>query len=507
MGPLQDIRETWARFWNAENAVVAFLKARKWLVLAISLLVLVPCFWHRHIEAGDLGSHTYNAWLAQLIEKGQAPGLYLVHQWNNILFDVLLHRTGNLVGFAAAEKIIVGVSILMFFWGVFGLVFVISGHPPWPLTPCIAMLVYGYSFEMGFMNYYLSLGLGSFALALLWQEEKSKRVVCGALLTLAILVAHPIGFLWVVGAAVYVRLWRRIPEFWRLALPATIVAAFLALRTMLANDLAYDADWPPGPFVLRNGADQLVVFGHRYWYLYGAVVAWAAVSFVTAAWIAIRRKEREWKFLRLSLELYVVAVCVTAVLPENMRSSHYAGWIGLLVSRLTTITAIFGLAALACVRLRRWMGAGFGLCAGAFFLFLYQDTRILDVMETNAEKITASLPYGTRIVPVINAPGEWRVQFIGHAVERACIGRCFSFSNYEPSSGQFRIRARPGSPVVTASSNVAEDMAGGEYVVKASDLPLTAILQCGDGGITKLCAAKLTAGKRTEEVDEPGDNP
>jgi len=40
---------------------------------AISALMVVPCWWHRRIEAGDLASHVYNAWLAQLIEKGQAP--------------------------------------------------------------------------------------------------------------------------------------------------------------------------------------------------------------------------------------------------------------------------------------------------------------------------------------------------------------------------------------------------------------------------------------------------
>src|ERR1700749_2695856 len=84
-----------------------FVRAKKWLIVAISIAMIVPCFWHRRIEAGDLGSHVYNAWLAQLIEKGQAPGLYIVRQWNNVLFDWLLLHTANIAGFAAAEKIIV----------------------------------------------------------------------------------------------------------------------------------------------------------------------------------------------------------------------------------------------------------------------------------------------------------------------------------------------------------------------------------------------------------------
>ena len=62
-----------------------------WLrILIISAAVLTPCFWHRRIEAGDLASHMYNAWLAQLIERGQAPGLWIARQWNNVLFDLLL---------------------------------------------------------------------------------------------------------------------------------------------------------------------------------------------------------------------------------------------------------------------------------------------------------------------------------------------------------------------------------------------------------------------------------
>jgi len=35
-----------------------------WGVLPICVQLLVPCFWHQRIEAGDLASHVYNAWLA-----------------------------------------------------------------------------------------------------------------------------------------------------------------------------------------------------------------------------------------------------------------------------------------------------------------------------------------------------------------------------------------------------------------------------------------------------------
>ena len=41
----------------------------------VSGLLLVPCYWQSRLQAGDLSSHIYNAWLAELIAKGQAPGL------------------------------------------------------------------------------------------------------------------------------------------------------------------------------------------------------------------------------------------------------------------------------------------------------------------------------------------------------------------------------------------------------------------------------------------------
>src|ERR1700676_1749850 len=146
-----------------------FVRRRWWVILGTSAVLIGPCLWHRHIEAGDLGSHVYNAWLAQLIAHGQAPGLYLARQGTNVLFDVSLVHMANLFGFAAAEKIVVCGCVLIFFWGVFAFVSAVTGRAAWFLTPGIAMLAYGYSFNMGFMNYYLSIGLACFSMALVWQ--------------------------------------------------------------------------------------------------------------------------------------------------------------------------------------------------------------------------------------------------------------------------------------------------------------------------------------------------
>lgn len=491
MGPLQDIRETWARFLNDENAAWIFVRQRRWAILGVSLVVLVPCFWHRHIEAGDLASHVYNAWLAELIEKGQAPGLYLVPQWHNVLFDVSLLQVAKLVGLAAAERMVVSLGVLLFFWGVFALVAAVTGSPPWFLTPCLAMLAYGYSFSMGLMNYYLSLGFACFAVAILWRG-RGLAWLGAALLAAFAFAAHPIGFLWLAGTVAYLRVRERIPGWRKRALPLAAAAAFCVIRGYALHRPGLRADWDRGPFYLYNGADQLVLYGKRY------VVIAVVTFFLGVAWFAVDALRREglgWKSYALPLELYAVTFCAVALLPENLHPSWSGGWIGLLGSRLTAISAVFGLCLLGLLKPRRWHLAGFGACSLVFFGFLYQDTGWLNQLEANAEHLLRGLSPGTRVLVTMAAPPESRIQFVGHSAERACIQHCFSYENYEPASGQFRVRVGTGSPLATASSDDAEDMAAGEYEVDGSDLPLQQIYQCDPSDLRKLCIRDLKAGE------------
>src|SRR5690242_14800161 len=96
--------------------------SRMGAVAAVSVLVLVPCAWQQRIQAGDLSSHVYNAWLAQLIEQGKAGGLTLVSQTHNILFDVMLSSLMKVLAPGPAQRIAVGAAVLIFFWGAFAFV-------------------------------------------------------------------------------------------------------------------------------------------------------------------------------------------------------------------------------------------------------------------------------------------------------------------------------------------------------------------------------------------------
>jgi MFS family permease len=480
-----------------------FVRTNCLAVVLISALLLVPCFWHSRIQAGDLGSHVYNAWLAQLIERGQISGLTVARPWSNVLFDLLLFHLGNLVGLVAAEKMVVSFAVLVFFWGSFSFLATLSSRSPWLLTPFLLLLSYGYVFQMGFMNYYLSIGLALFALAFSWRGGAGNWLVAAAL-SIVSFVAHPLGFLLAATVSAYIWIWRSLPRWWRLAVPAVALTGLVALRFFFASHRAFEADWRATGFLQLLGQDQINLFGHRYEILSSLALGWGIVCALAAIYDWLFRAKVPSAALRLAFDLYVVSVVATFCLPENLRTNIYAGWIGLLVSRLTLVTAIFGLLVLASLRLPRWSVYGASLVAALFFLFLYQDTGKLDRMESNARAVLQTLPAGTRIVVVASAPGDWRIEFIHHSVERAGIGRCFSFANYESSSLQFRVRALPGSFFVTDSADKSEAMSSGDYIVQKADLPLTSIYQCDDTDFTRLCALPLREGQKTED---PEDDP
>jgi hypothetical protein len=447
--------------------------------------------------AGDLGSHVYNAWLAQLVEQGKAPGVYIVTQWKNVLFDLMLFYFAKLFGLMIAEKIAVSICVLVFFWGVFAFASAVAEQFPWFLTPVIAMLSYGYVFYMGFMNYYLSIGLASFALALMWSGTK-RSFGKALLLAPLIYLAHPIGFLFFAGVASYRLLWMKLHGWLHLLLPLSVLALAVAIRFYFMHHPEFEPNFEQNKMFTRNGSDQLAIYGFRFSILSQLVLLF---SLICAA-LDVRKYGRNlqyWKQRKLILELCFAAFCVTTFVPQDFRPDPNAGWVGVIVTRLTVISAIFALCWLATLQPRKWYLAGYGATAIVFFVFTYQDTAQLNRLEASAEQITRQLPFGTRVLATIFENPHYRPMFI-HAVERACIGHCFVYSNYEPSALAFRIRVKPGSPVVVSSPDDSEDMQSGTYEVQDEDLPLKQIYQCDPQDLTRICIRDLSPGELNDRL-------
>ena len=470
--------------------------AQKYRFAITSFLILIPCFWHHHIQAGDSGSHVYNAWLADLAAKNQAPGVYTVWRWDNILFDLLLSAFGKFLGWNLSEKLAISVCVLVFFWGVFALVTALSGKQPWTLLPGLVMLAYGYTFHVGFFNYYLSIALACIGLALLHRGGLRNILFAAVLLPLSLL-AHPIGFLWFLGTAAYLLIRRTLGK-WKLVLPVAAILGAVATRLVILHLVSRgfwsDIGWPEHPFYVLNGSDQFAVFGPRFWYISWFFAAWVAVVLLLNLRDS-RPSIKWWKDRRLSLELFLVAFCWTSLLPENLLSSNGTGWIGLIIARLTLITAIFAFCLLGSLRIPTPAVVALAGCAGVFFAMIYQDTASLDRMEANADQLIASLPAGSRVLRTLQPDDDWRAGFIYHLIDRACISHCFAYSNYEPGTKQFRVRVQPGSPVVTSDPDDSESMESGEYQVQEDDLPIWQIDQCDPEDWTHLCLRQLKAGE------------
>jgi len=57
-------------------------------------------------------------------------------------------------------------------------------------------------------------------------------------------------------------------------------------------------------------------------------------------------------------------------------------------------------------------------------------------------------------------------------IDRVCVGRCFSYANYEPSTAAFRIRSVAQNPFVASTYDDSFQLQTGSYVVKERDLPI-----------------------------------
>jgi hypothetical protein len=473
----------------------AFVRQHQLRLLAISAAVLTPVFWHRNIAAGDLGSHLYNAWLAQLIRHGYAPGLWLAPRWNNALFDLLLGGFGHFLSLHAAEKIAVSLAVLIFFWGMFAFVCAATRRAPWLLCPVIAMFSYGYSFAMGFLNFYISLGLAFFAIAIFWRGCGWERWIAVALAPLAML-AHPLGFAWLVAASAYVALAEAIPRRYQMLLVAAAGAGLFAARYYFwHHDIVLARD---DPFYFFNGSDQLLLFGPRYiipeFALLVFILCALAANFFRRRWGQIR-----WADFALPVQLYVIVCLAVILLPDGIRFPYQPSALALLTERLTSVSAALLCCLLGALQPRKWHLFASAAIAAVFFTLLYQDTGTINRMETQVERLVRTVPRNSRVLATLKPPFPDSRVLVQHIADRACIGQCFSYGNYEPASAQFRVRANPGNLYAMHSYDAAVNMEDGSYEVQPQDLPAYQVYQCSSDG-KQLCIRPLAAGEMNDDL-------
>ncbi len=444
--------------------------ARKFLtrtsvrVVLISALVLVPCFWQSRMQAGDLSSHLYNAWLSIQIGEGKAPGLQIVPQHTNILFDLLLAGLMRTVGPWGAEHIAVPLAVLTFFWGAFAVVCAVSRSRPWYVLTFLAVLAHGWVFHMGFMNFYLATGLSFWAFALLWKPTLRSAIAAVPLIALAAL-AHAVPLAWMIGCIAYAWLARKIRPRARLILLVAAVAALIIMRHFLIA--SFPTRWSAEQVISMTGADQMSVFESKYHPLEFILLAvW--FSLFTRA---VQRKGEERMLLGIPFQLCLIASAAVLLLPSAVLLPGYVHPMRYIAERMSLIVGVSCCALLGGVVPGQRESIATAILTGLFFSFLYVDTRALNHVEDLMEQSVARMPAGSRVISAL-CDERRDVNLLAHTVDRVCIRRCFSYANDAPSTGQFRIRAGRANPIAVSESSDAEALETGKYVVEARDLPL-----------------------------------
>jgi hypothetical protein len=436
-----------------------------------SIGLILPCFWLPRLEAGDLSSHIYNAWLAQLIANGKAPGLRIEPQWTNVLFDLGLSALWPL-GPALAAKIAAAAAILIFVWGAFAFARAASAREPWFLLPVFSILSYGWVFQMGLFNFYVALGLCLWVIALAWRPSRLR--IIGALLLMGLAyMAHALPVAWTLGVIGYRQIALRMLPRYRALLVVVFLAALLAAHWFIRA--RFVSAWSPQQIILISGTDQALAYGGKYQQVQLAL-------FFTWLGLLVRAvRVRGWKRIAMSMPLHItlITAAAVAIIPGAILLPGYNHSLVFIAERMSLAIAVCICALLATARPQMFEMSVLTAAIVFFFGFLYTDARAVNAIEERLERAVAQAPAGARIVSTLSE-SEYRVDPLIHLIDRVCIARCFSYANYEPSTKAFRIRAEPGNPLVVASYGDSYALQTGRYEIRPGDLPLYGVFAAGD---------------------------
>jgi hypothetical protein len=470
------------RFSTLVDALLAF---------GISVALLIPCFWTEHMQAGDLGSHVYNAWLVTQIKSGTVQGLGIATQWTNVLFDWTLEALLGKIGLNWAERVVPGVAVLIFFWGALSFINITSGRRSWLFAPTLGMLAFGLVFQVGFMNFYLSTGLTLWVMVLLWQPTKRRALIALPIAVLA-LVAHAAPLAWAAVVLTYIHIARRLsPTRRRLLLLAGV--AFLALlRVIIMRN--YPAAWSLSEVVSLVGLSGLV--GVEQVWLYGMkYLIVAAGVFIVWGVLFLERVDQGGVSDDPLAQVWFLQTFNFIILPMTIQLQSYPFIFSYISQRLSLFGALLLCAVVGKARYGRGITRFSALVATVFFTFLYLDHRALNLAENEIADLVQTLPPGQRVVAALEDSNS-RLHSLAHILDRRCVEHCFSYGNYEPVTGQFRVRVLAPNQVEAPNIDVLDEIQNGRHIVTAAEAPLYCICPCEDK-TQRFCIRALAAGERT----------
>ena len=199
--------------------------------------------------------------------------------------------------------------------------------------------------------------------------------------------------------------------------------------------------WSLTQLTLTTGLDQVWVFDSKYYVvLMGLLAVWGLLFLGL-----VRHAGPRQVVVGIPFQLCVVSAAVVFLLPGTVLIPGFFHALSYIAERMSLGVAVCVCALIGTVRPRNLERYAMLAVSMVFFGFVYSDERALNRFEDRMQDVVAQLPPGERVVSAIT-DFNIRINALTHMVDRVCVGRCYSYGNYEASTGQFRIRALPGNP-------------------------------------------------------------
>jgi hypothetical protein len=320
-------------------------------------------------------------------------------------------------------------------------------------------------------------------MAIAWHPTRWRIGVALAIFALAWL-GHNLPVLWSVAVLGYAWIASRLNPSGRARLLVACLAGLAILH--FAARLTMLSQWYGWQMLLITGADQAHLFDDRYYLASAGLFLIFALLFIeSATQSGLRTIVASIPFQVFLISAATIAIIPTAMIGGGLQAAFIA-------DRMSLPAGICLCALLGATPAGKLKGVLIAAVAVLFFGLLYRDERLLNSFEDRLTQAVAQVPLNARVVSAVDDP-DLHVNAFTHMIDRACIARCFSYANYEPSTGQFRIRVVRESPIIASTYEDSWRMQNGSYVVKERDLPLYAV-RLDEAG--KLTVQRLRTGER-----------
>jgi hypothetical protein len=269
--------------------------------------------------------------------------------------------------------------------------------------------------------------------------------------------------------------------------------AFLALlRVILMRN--YQAAWSLSEVVSVIGLSGM--FGVEQVWLYGVkYLIVAAGVFIIWAVLFLERVDQGGISNDPLAQVWFLQILAFVILPRTIQLPSYQFVFSYIPQRFSLFGALLLCAVVGGARYGRGITRFSALVATVFFTFLYLDHRALNLAENEIADLVQTLPPGQRVVAALE-DSSGRLHSLAHTLDRVCVEHCFSYGNYEPVTGQFRVRVLEPNPFEAPSIEVVDEIQNGRHIVTPAEAPLYCICPCEDKK-ARFCLRALAAGERT----------